>query len=280
MLKVLLSKCKEATVSVLPVSLIVVILHMTPLIALTNFELMVFLISTLFLIIGIGLFNLGADLAMTPMGEQVGSGLARSRKLWLLLTVCFAMGLLITVAEPDLSVLAGQVKEVMNEKLLIITVGVGVGLFLLLAVIKIVFHVSLSSLLMFFYMLMFALALMLVVNGNGELLPLSFDSGGVTGGALTSAFLTPLTLSIAQSVAELNGSTMSILTNGFGIISFISVTPLIAVQLLGIIYNIYSKRAQKETQEESIDELLDFVEENDTNKEQQNINKGDEVSND
>ena len=91
MLKVLLSKCKEATVSVLPVSLIVVILHMTPLIALTNFELMVFLISTLFLIIGIGLFNLGADLAMTPMGEQVGSGLARSRKMWLLLTVCFAM---------------------------------------------------------------------------------------------------------------------------------------------------------------------------------------------
>ena len=227
MLKVLLSKCKEATVSVLPVSLIVVILHMTPLIALTNFELMVFLISTLFLIIGIGLFNLGADLAMTPMGEQVGSGLARSRKLWLLLTVCFAMGLLITVAEPDLSVLAGQVKEVMNEKLLIITVGVGVGLFLLLAVIKIVFHVSLSSLLMFFYMLMFALASLLAVAGNGALLPMSFDSGGVTTGPITVPFIMALGVGIA---ATLGGKDSS--ENSFGLVSLCSVGPILAVMAL------------------------------------------------
>ena len=227
MLKVLLSKCKEATVSVLPVSLIVVILHMTPLIALTNFELMVFLISTLFLIIGIGLFNLGADLAMTPMGEQVGSGLARSRKLWLLLTVCFAMGLLITVAEPDLSVLAGQVKEVMNEKLLIITVGVGVGLFLLLAVIKIVFHVSLSSLLRFFYMLMFALASLLAVAGNGALLPMSFDSGGVTTGPITVPFIMALGVGIA---ATLGGKDSS--ENSFGLVSLCSVGPILAVMAL------------------------------------------------
>ena len=111
MLKVLLSKCKEALVSVLPVTLIVVILHLTPLISLSNRELTIFLISSLFLILGIGLFNLGADLAMTPMGEHVGAGLAKSRKLWLLLSVCFAMGVLITVAEPDLSVLASQVAE-------------------------------------------------------------------------------------------------------------------------------------------------------------------------
>ena len=84
----------------------------------------------------------------------MGAGLAKSRKLWLLLSVCFAMGVLITVAEPDLSVLAAQVAEVMNGTLLIVTVGVGVGLFLLLAVLKIVFHKSLSSLLMFFYMLL------------------------------------------------------------------------------------------------------------------------------
>ena len=93
MLKVLLSKCKEALISVLPVTLIVVILHLTPLIRLTDRELVIFLISALFLILGIGLFNLGADLAMTPMGEHVGAGLAKSRKLWLLLSVCFAMGL-------------------------------------------------------------------------------------------------------------------------------------------------------------------------------------------
>ena len=88
---------------------------------------------------------------------------------------------------------------------------------------------------------------------------LAFDSGGVTGGALTSAFLTPLTLSIANSVAEANNSPMSILTNGFGIISFISVTPIIAIQALGIIYNIRLKRAEKEAREETFEDLEDFV---------------------
>ncbi len=229
MLKVLLSKCKEALVSVLPVTLIVVILHMTPLISLTDRELLIFLISSVFLIIGIGLFNLGADLAMTPMGEQVGSGLARSRKLWLLLTVCFVMGVLITVAEPDLSALASQVAEVMNGRLLIITVGVGVGLFLLLAVLKIVFHVSLSSLLMFFYMLLFALASLLVVTGNEELLPLAFDSGGVTTGPITVPFIMALGVGIA---ATLGGKDAG--ENSFGLVALCSVGPILAVTALGL----------------------------------------------
>ena len=146
MLKVFLSKCREALISVLPVTLIVVILHMTPLISLTDFELGVFLVCSLLLVLGIGLFNLGADLAMTPIGEHVGSGLARSRNLWLLLSVCFVMGVLITVAEPDLSVLAAQVADVINGTALVLFVGLGVGLFLLLSVLKMVFHLQLSSL--------------------------------------------------------------------------------------------------------------------------------------
>ena len=88
---------------------------------------------------------------------------------------------------------------------------------------------------------------------------LAFDSGGVTGGALTSAFLTPLTLSIASEVAIAKGAEMSILTNGFGIISFISVTPLIAIQALGIIYNIRLKIAAKASEAESFDDLTEFV---------------------
>ena len=229
MLKVLLSKCKEALISVLPVTLIVVILHMTPLIALSNRELVIFLISSLFLILGIGLFNLGADLAMTPMGEHVGAGLAKSRKLWLLLSVCFAMGVLITVAEPDLSVLAAQVSEVMNGTLLIVTVGVGVGLFLLLAVLKIVFGKSLSSLLMFFYMLLFALAALLIANGNGALLPLAFDSGGVTTGPITVPFIMALGVGIAATLGGRNSS-----ENSFGLVALCSVGPILAVTALGL----------------------------------------------
>lgn len=229
MLKVLLSKCKEALISVLPVTLIVVILHMTPLIRLTDRELVIFLISSLFLVLGIGLFNLGADLAMTPMGEHVGAGLAKSRKLWLLLSVCFAMGVLITVAEPDLSVLAAQVSEVMNGTLLIVTVGVGVGLFLLLAVLKIVFGKSLSSLLMFFYMLLFALAALLIANGNGALLPLAFDSGGVTTGPITVPFIMALGVGIAATLGGRNSS-----ENSFGLVALCSVGPILAVTALGL----------------------------------------------
>ncbi len=229
MLKVLLSKCKEALISVAPVSLIVVILHLTPLISLTNRELLIFLISSLVLVFGIGLFNLGADLAMTPMGEHVGAGLARSRKLWLLLSVCFAMGLLITIAEPDLSALANQVAKIMTPSVLIVTVGIGVGLFLLLAVLKIVFHVSLSSLLMFFYMALFALSSLLIVTGRTDLLPLSFDSGGVTTGPITVPFIMALGVGIAATLGGRDSG-----ENSFGLVALCSVGPILAVMVLGL----------------------------------------------
>ena len=128
MKNLLFTKIKEALLSVLPVTLIVIILNMTPLINLSAKEIIVFSISAILLIVGIGLFTLGADVAMTPMGEQVGSGLAKSKSLRVLLFVCFTLGFFITVAEPDLSVLASQV----GSNSLILFVGIGVGIFLLL----------------------------------------------------------------------------------------------------------------------------------------------------
>ena len=162
MLKSLLFKLKEALISVLPVTVIVLILSFTPLVNLTSTETAAFAVSAVFLVLGIGLFNLGADLAMTPMGGHVGAGLTKSKKLIILISVCFVMGVLITVAEPDLSVLASQVSAVIDGTVLIITVGAGVGLFLVIAILKIVFRKDLSLLLMFFYMLLFALCAILI----------------------------------------------------------------------------------------------------------------------
>ena len=159
MFKILLSKLKEAVISVAPVTIIVLIVSFTPAVDLTNTELAAFIISAIALIAGIALFNLGADMAMTPMGEFVGSGLTKSKKIWLLIGVCFAMGVLITIAEPDLTVLANQVKDIMpgsGGTVLIVTVGAGVGLFLVVAVLKIIFHKDLSMLIMFFYLMLFA----------------------------------------------------------------------------------------------------------------------------
>ena len=119
MLKELWEKIKEALVSALPVTAIVYVLALTPLFDLSKTELITFTIGAVMLILGIGLFSLGADLAMTPMGAHVGSGLSQQKKLSLLLGVCFVLGMLITIAEPDLQVLANQVSAVMNGTVLL-----------------------------------------------------------------------------------------------------------------------------------------------------------------
>ena len=229
MTKILLVKLKEATVSVLPVAAIVFLLNFTPLTEFSSREMGVFLVSTVFLILGIGLFNLGADLAMMPMGDHVGAGLAKTGKITLLLAVCFSMGMLITVAEPDLSVLAGQVKDVINSTALILSIGVGVGLFLVLSVVKIITKRSLSSMLMFFYMLLFALVCLLIVNEKLGFLALSFDSGGVTTGPITVPFIMSLGVGIATTLGGKNVS-----ENSFGLIAMCSIGPILAVTVLGI----------------------------------------------
>ena len=205
------------------------VVSLTPLVDFGAEELSIFVISALFLILGIALFNLGADLAMTPMGQQIGEGLTSSRRLHVLLPVSLLMGILITVAEPDLTVLAGQVSAVINSTTLIFTVGVGVGLFLLLAVIKIILKRDLSSLLMFFYMGLFMLAALLIEAGNSAFLPMAFDSGGVTTGPITVPFIMALGVGIAMTVGGRNAN-----ENSFGLVALCSIGPVLAVLLLSI----------------------------------------------
>ena len=228
MKQLFISKIKESLISVLPVTLIVIILNLTPIIDLGIKEIVTFIVSAMFLILGIGLFTLGADIAMTPMGEYVGSGLTKSKNLKLLLLVCFALGILITVAEPDLTVLANQV----GSKMIIIFVGLGVGLFLILAILKIVFKKDLASMLVYFYMVLFALALLLLAVDpeNFKLIPLSFDSGGVTTGPITVPFIMALGVGIATTIGGRNSS-----ENSFGLVAMCSVGPILAVMILSLV---------------------------------------------
>lgn len=235
-LKELRSKIYEALISALPVTAIVYILALTPLFNFSSAELITFTIGAILLVVGIGLFNLGADLAMTPMGTHVGSGLSKQRRLWLLISVCFILGMLITVAEPDLQVLARQVSAVMNGTLLIYAVGIGVGAFLIVAILRIVFKKQLSAILMIFYMLLFAMALILTERGNTSLLPLAFDSGGVTTGPITVPFLMALCVGISSVLADHRNK-----ENSFGMVALCSVGPIMAVMLLGI----FSKNSLK-----------------------------------
>ncbi|MBO4326726.1 MAG: DUF1538 domain-containing protein [Clostridia bacterium] len=209
--------------------LIVIIICLTPFADLNAAEITAFLVASVMLVIGIGLFNMGADLAMSPMGEHIGSGLSKSGKPVLLLVVCFAMGVMITVAEPDLSVLAGQVSDMVKNYVLIGVVGVGVGLFLMLSIIRTVKNKPLPQYLMFFYLLLFALVAVLILRDGNGFSALAFDSGGVTTGPITVPFIMALGIGIATSVGRSKST-----ENNFGSIALCSVGPVLAVVAIGL----------------------------------------------
>ncbi|MDE7464092.1 MAG: DUF1538 domain-containing protein [Clostridiales bacterium] len=228
-MKLVLIKLREALISILPITAIVLILAATPLVDFTATELITFSVAAVIMMLGIELFNLGADLAMTPMGEHIGSGLTKSKKLAVLLIVCFIMGVLITIAEPDLSVLAEQVGDAINNIALIATVGVGVGIFLVIAVLKIILRKDLSTILIFFYMVMFTLCALLLNSGKPEFVAISFDSGGVTTGPITVPFIMALGVGIATTIGGKDSN-----QNSFGLVALCSIGPIIAVFILSI----------------------------------------------
>ena len=231
--KELRAKILEALISALPITLIVYIMAFLPWFDISAQQIGSFTIGAVMLVVGIGLFNMGADLAMTPMGAHVGSGLSKQKKLGLLLAVCFILGLLITVAEPDLQVLANQLKSVMaNSSVLIWTVGIGVGAFLMIAILRVVFKRRLASLLMLFYMLLFALALILMEQNKTALLPAAFDSGGVTTGPITVPFIMALCVGISSVLGDRHSQ-----ENSFGMVALCSIGPVLAVLILGVASN-------------------------------------------
>ena len=181
----------EALRAVLPIMGIVLLLSFT-IAPIPPSILMVFLIGGALLILGMTLFSLGAELAMTPMGERVGSCMTRSRKLWVMLSLGFLLGFLITISEPDLQVLAEQVPSVPNRTL-VLTVACGVGLFLCVALLRMLFSVPLPAMLVGFYIFVFALAFFV----PRDFLAVAFDAGGVTTGPMTVPFIMALGVGIS-----------------------------------------------------------------------------------
>ena len=219
-------KIIESLTSVLPITLIVVLLSVTitPLPAGT---MMMFLTGACLLIVGMGFFSLGTDMAMMPIGDGIGAEITKSRKLWLMIIIGFFIGTVVTIAEPDLSVLATQVPAVPNL-VLILTVAVGVGFFLVVAILRTVLQIPLSKMLVFFYLLVFVLAFF----APKDFIAVAFDSGGVTTGPITVPFIMALGIGMA-SIRGDSGSR----EDSFGLVALCSIGPILAVLLLGIFYN-------------------------------------------
>ncbi len=230
-------KVEEAFSSVLPITVIVLLLCFT-IVPLDSGMFLAFILGALCVIVGMGLFTLGADTAMTPIGEYVGTSVMRSKKMWIIVPVCFIVGVLITISEPDLQVLATQLSETMNPWLLIIAVGVGVGVFLVIAFLRIVLKIRLSYLLIVCYTLVFVLSIFV----PPAFVPLAYDSGGVTTGPMSVPFI----IAIGVGVASLR-SDKGAETDGFGLTALCSVGPILAVMILGIIFKPESIETSTET---------------------------------
>ena len=188
------------------------------------------------LILGMGLFTLGAEMSMSKIGNYIGSKLTKSRKLWLILAVSFLLGVAITVAEPDLQVLAANVPDI-DKTVLILTVSVGVGIFLMLCMVRILFGISLRLLLIVFYVLVFLAAFL----SDQGILAVAFDSGGVTTGPMTVPFIMALGVGVASIRSDENAK-----ADSFGLVGLCSIGPIASVLLLGAIYR--TQPAQAETQ--------------------------------
>ncbi len=219
-------KIKESFSSVLPISIIVLLLCFTisPIPADT---LLAFLVCVALVVVGMGLFTLGADTAMTPIGEYVGTGVVKSKKLWLIIPVFFLVGVLITVSEPDLTVLAEQLSEAVDKYVLIISVGVGVGLFLVFAFLRSLLNIKLKYVLLFFYVLTFILSFFVPKT----FLSVAFDSGGVTTGPMSVPFIIAIGTGIAGMRSDRNAD-----SDGFGLTALCSIGPILSVMILGLIY--------------------------------------------
>ena len=219
-------KRNESLKAVLPIIGIVLLLSFT-IAPIPPSILMAFLIGGVLLIVGMTFFSLGAELAMTPMGERVGTCITRSKKLWVMLSLGFLLGFLITISEPDLQVLAEQVQSVPNM-VLILTVACGVGLFLCVALLRMLFSVSLPTMLVAFYILVFILAFFV----PKDFLAMAFDSGGVTTGPMTVPFIMALGVGISAIRSDKHAA-----DDSFGLVALCSIGPILAVLILGMVYH-------------------------------------------
>ena len=218
-------KIHESLSSVLPITAIVLVLSVT-LAPMEIGTLALFLTGAVLLIVGMGFFQLGAEMAMTPLGQGIGGRLVKSRHLLLIVVVGFLMGVVITISEPDLQVLANQVASIPNQ-VLIWTVAVGVGIFLVIAILRILFHIGLSQMLLVFYVLLFLLSFFT----PSEFTAVAFDSGGVTTGPMTVPFIMALGVGVASIRSDENAS-----QDSFGLVALCSVGPILAVMVLSLIY--------------------------------------------
>jgi hypothetical protein len=223
----LAKKLWESVISVLPIAVFVIILALSA----TDIDggiIGLFAVGAVLSVLGIGFFTLGADVALMPMGGAVGARLSKTKSKAVVFVVCFVLGIIITIAEPDLQILAGQLQDGPGvNQVLVYSVAGGVGLFLLVSLLRTYFNFKLKHILIVAYGVVMALTIAVSIV-NPSYVPLSFDAGGVTTGPVTVPFL----LSLCIGIASVRGGRSN--DDSFGAVALCSIGPVIAVLILGL----------------------------------------------
>ncbi len=229
----LLEKLKEALLSVLPIFVAVLAMHffIEPMPSALVWQ---FIIGSVFFVAGMSLFTLGADTALIPMGENIGSKLSQSKKLWLILAVCAFIGVVITLAEPDLHVLASQLESVGNFTFVLI-VALGVGIYFMLAMLRVFFKIPLRLMFAISYGLIMILALIV----QQVFVPVAFDASGANTGPITVPFL----LALGIGVSAVRGDKSS-RDDSFGLVGLCSVGPIFAVLAMSFFSTLQPQQSQ------------------------------------
>ncbi len=220
-------KIKEALSSITPITLIILALSFT-ITPLTTDIMLEFIIGAAMLVIGTGFFTLGAEKSMSIIGERIGADIAKRKNIFLILIVLVVLGTVITIAEPDLKVLAEQITS-LPSNLIIVTVGFGVGIFLAIAFLRVLLKLKLSYILLFLYTLVFVLAFFV----PKEFLAMAFDSGGATTGPMAVPFIIAFGVGISSIRSGKNSE-----SDSFGMVAICSIGPILLMMILGMVYKI------------------------------------------
>ncbi|NLY77800.1 MAG: DUF1538 domain-containing protein [Tissierellia bacterium] len=239
-MNLLKDKFKEVSLSVLPISIIVILLHFT-VVPMETDMLARFIIGSLLVILGLGIFLFGVDLGVTPIGNLMGESTAKSNSVTLVGILGFLLGFLITVAEPDLLILANQVNKasggIISAYAILIVVSIGVGLMVALGLLRILFEKPLNKMYTIIYFIIFILGLKI----SAEFLAISVDASGATTGAMT----TPFILALGYGVSRLKGG-KNVEEDSFGLVGIASTGPILAIMLMSIISRVSNIQGQAE----------------------------------
>lgn len=229
-MNVIASKFKEVLSSVLPITVIVLILNFT-ICPMDTVLIIRFIIGSLFLVLGLTIFLIGVDIGITPIGSLTGSSLAKTNKLWIVLIAGLILGFFISVAEPGLIVLANQVGMVTSGQIpgmsIIMVVSVGLAIMLSLGFLRIFYNVSLSKMLIALYIIIGGLALLT----SREFLAIAFDASGATTGIMAVPFI----LSLSVGISKLKKNSVESEEDSFGLVAISSTGAILAVMILNIL---------------------------------------------